>query len=239
MGVFMRRDTHDQLLTPRIIGIKSDLFGHNDFSPVVLHRRDMVQKKPPFDILQADSRVAYEFETRWAALVREVPYIALASAIDKHAHVEKYKVWQRDPYHYCLECLLQRYVYWLNRHGFVGDVLIESRGKDPDKRLKRAYKHFYVHGLDKLSPSVIQARLTSNELKIAMKAEDVAGHQLADSLAHPVLRYMQSRYDGAQLADGFGQKLVKILLQHRFSRHPQSHEIEGWGLKWLPRKTGA
>jgi hypothetical protein len=138
-----------------------------------------------------------------------------------------------------LECLLQRYVYWLNRHGFYGDVVVESRGKGPDKKLKNAYKTFYRRGMDRLSTSVIQARLTSGELKIALKSDDVAGHQLADSLAHPTLRYMQSKYDGAPLTASFGQQLIDVLIQHKFSRHPKTLEIDGWGLKWLPRKTGA
>lgn len=238
MAVVMRVDIHDKVLTPRLQDIKTDLFGHSPTSPVILHRRDMVKREPPFDILE-DERVAFEFNTRWAALVRESQYIAMASAIDKHAHLEKYKVWQYDPYHYCLECLLERYVKWLNRHGFVGDVLVESRGKGPDKRLKAAYKRFYINGGDHLSASVIHARLTSGELKLAMKQEDVAAHQLADSLAHPTLKYMRGKYDGATVIDGFGQQLVKVLLQHRLARHPKTDEIDGWGLKWLPRKTGA
>ena len=239
MGVFMRRDTHDVTLTERMKGIKQDLFGHSETLPVILHRRDMVQGKPPFDILKVDDRIRFEFATRWASLVRETRYLALASAIDKHAHVEKYKVWQYDPYHFCLECLLQRYVYWLHHHGEVGDVLVESRGPKADKRLKEAYRRFYTKGLDRLSVSVIQARLTSGELKLAVKAEDVAGHQLADSLAHPTLRYMQSKYDGAPLADSYGQQLVRMLLQSRFARDRRTGEIDNWGLKWLPRKTGA
>lgn len=233
MGLVMRRDTHDQVLTPRLQGIKVDLFGHSAASPVIMHRRQMVQRAAPFDVLD-DERVMFEFNTRWAALVRETQYIAMASAIDKQAHIEKYQVWQYDPYHYCLECLLERYVKWLNRHGFVGDVLVESRGKGPDKRLKEAYRRFYLRGVDYLTPSVIQARLTSSELKLAMKQEDVAGHQLADSLAHPTLRYMQGVYEAAEVAESFGQQLVRLLLQHRLARHPKTLAIDGWGLKWLP-----
>lgn len=162
----------------------------------------------------------------------------MASAIDKHAHLEKYKVWQHDPYHYCMECLLERYVKWLNRNGFVGDVLVESRGKYPDKRLKRAYRTFYTRGSGHLSPTLAQARLTSGELKLAIKRDDVAAHQLADSLAHPTLTYMRSKYDGAQIREGYGQQLVQLLLQHRLARHPVTHEIDGWGLKWLPKNGG-
>lgn len=33
MGVVVRQDTHDKVLTPRLQGIKSDLFGHSATSP--------------------------------------------------------------------------------------------------------------------------------------------------------------------------------------------------------------
>lgn len=50
---------------------------------------------------------------------------------------------------------------------------------------------------------------------------------------------MQSKYDGATIVPSFGQQLVEVLLQHKLSRHPRTLEIDGWGFKWLPRKTGA
>lgn len=234
MGIIMRRNTHDGPTTQRLSKLKSDLFGHTPEDPVILHRREIVRGKPPFDLLRGNPILAKEFQARWIALVRETKYLAMAAAIDKRAHLEKYTVWQHDPYHYCLECLLERYVSWLKRHGFVGDVIVEARGKGPDKRLKAAYRHFYQRGKDYLSPTVIQGRLTTAELKFAQKTHDVAALQIADSLAHPTLAYMKAVATGEPVPTTFGQQLVDILKAERYARHPKTHQIQGWGLKMLP-----
>jgi len=158
----------------------------------------------------------------------------MAATIDKKAHIERYKVWQFDPYHYCLECLLERYVKWMNRNGFYGDVVVESRGRKPDKRLKQSYERFYKLGNSAVSRTVVQARLTTNQIKFAGKSDDVAALQLADSLAHPTLAYMKSRMSGGPPPGTFGQKLVETLLTHKYARNPKTGEIVGWGLKTLP-----
>ncbi|WP_288759183.1 DUF3800 domain-containing protein [uncultured Brevundimonas sp.] len=188
-GVIMRRRTHDGPLTERLYHIKHDLFGHSADAPIILHRREMVRGEPPFDRLRQDESLSREWEYRWSALVQETKFICMAATIDKKAHLERYTVWQHDPYHYCLECLLERYVSWLNRNGFSGDVVIERRGKGPDKRLKQSYKRFYELGNSNNSTRVIQGRLTTGELKFAGKSDDIAALQLADSLAHPTLAY--------------------------------------------------
>ena len=190
--------------------------------------------EPPFDRLREDSALAQEFNARWAALVSEAPYICMAATIDKKAHLDRYTVWQHDPYHYCLECLLERYVSWLNRHGFYGDVVVESRGKGPDKRLKQSYQRFYQFGNGNAAKRVIQGRLTTGELKFASKTDDVAALQLADSLAHPTLAYMKAKKFGLGMPDTFGQRLVETLVTDKYARHPVRGTIDGWGLKFLP-----
>ena len=234
MGIVMKRDVHDGPTTERLTQIKQDIFGHTEDSPVILHRREIVRGEPPFDVLRKNPALAREFEARWLALVRETNYLAMAAAIDKISHVDRYKVWQHDPYHYCLECLLERYVKWMNRHGFVGDVMIEARGKGPDKKLKHAYRHFHRFGKGNLSATTIQQRLTSAEPKFARKTDDVAGLQLADSLAHPTLAHMKASSTGEAVPESFGRQLVDLLLQHKFARHPKYGTIDGWGLKLLP-----
>ena len=234
MGVVMLRSTHDGPATNGLYQIKADLFGHSPATPVILHRREMVRGEGAFKALKTDPFLAFDFEMRWTEYIKKTPFLAFAGAIDKDAHVTKYRVWQHDPYHYCLEILLERYVLWLKRHNFVGDVLIESRDKFSDSRLKRAYKRFYGNGNQHVRPEHAQNYLTSGEVKFGRKVDDIAGHQIADSLAHPVLRNMRSRYLGETPASGFGSTLVAILEVEKFARHPQRHHIDGWGMKWLP-----
>lgn len=234
MGVVMLQETHDGPVTEALYQIKADLFGHSAATPIILHRRDMVRGEPPFERLRSEQGLAEDFEKRWASFVSDMPYIAMAGAIDKHEHVRKYVVWQYDPYHYCLEILLERFVQWLDRHDFVGDVLIEARDKFADKRLKAAYRRFYRLGNDHVTATQAQRRLLSGEVKFGQKADDIAGHQLCDSLAHPILRHMRTLNLGEPKAEGFGAELVQILRDHKLARNPKNRVITGWGLKWLP-----
>lgn len=234
MGIIVKRGDHDGSISERLRQIKIDLFGHADDSPVILHRREIVRGDPPFDRLHHNPALNAEFEARWLSLIREARYVAIASAIDKRAHIEKYRVWQHDPYHYCLECLIERYVKWLNRNGFVGDVIIEQRGKVPDTRLRRTYRKLYFEGNDHIPRAIAQERLTTNELKFADKTDDVTGIQIADSLAHPTLAYMRTIAISHPIPTTFGQRLVDLLLKHKFVRNPNTHFIPGWGMKMLP-----
>ncbi|MEG3181826.1 DUF3800 domain-containing protein [Sphingomonas sp. LT1P40] len=234
MGIIMLQQTHNDKFAPSVTELKADLFGHCADSPVILHRRDMVRGEGHFESLKDDPFLAMEFERRWLKLVEGAQFLAIAGAIDKDAHVKKYVVWQHDPYHYCLEILVERFVKWLNRHGFVGDVVIEARGKFADKRLKRAYSGLWANGNNAVTAALVQKCLTSKELKFCSKADDIAAVQLADSLAHPVLRYMKTTHLNEAPAVGFGSRLVDVLVASKLARQPKTGLIEGWGLKWLP-----
>lgn len=234
MGIIMLQKTHDDKFAPALSQLKTDLFGHSQEAPVILHRRYMVRGEGAFQELKCDPFLAMDFENRWLDLVSNSQFIAIGGAIDKDAHVKKYVVWQHDPYHYCLEILVERFVKWLTRHKFMGDVMIEARGKFADKRLKAAYARLYANGNNAVSADQVQACLTSKELKFCRKEDDVAAVQLADSLAHPVLRYLKTQHLNEAPAVGFGARLVDELLKSKLARHPKTSLIQGWGLKWLP-----
>lgn len=234
LGVVMLQQTHDTAFTQTFRQMKTDVFGHSEDQPVILHRREMVRGKPPFQALKNDPFLAMEFERRWLELIGTSPFLAVGGAIDKDAHVKKYVVWQHDPYHYCLEILVERYVKWLTRHGFVGDVVIEARSKFADKRLKKAYQRLYQNGNNAINAAQAQKVLLSRELKFFRKNDDVAALQLADSLAHPVLRYMKTIHLNEAPAVGFGAQLVDLLIRSKLARQPKTGVIQGWGLKWLP-----
>ena len=234
MGIVMLQETHDKAFTQTVDTLKQELFGHSLEQPVILHRREMVRGEPPFEKLKTDPFLAMEFEQRWLKIVEESAYLAMACAIDKDEHIKKYVVWRYDPYHYCLEMLLERFVKWLKRHKFQGDVIIESRDKYADKRLKAAYRRFYQNGNSSVMAKTAQEHLISKELKFARKGDDIAAHQLADSLAHPVLRYLKTEKLNEPPASGFGARLVDILKASKLARKPKTDLIDGWGLKWLP-----
>ena len=63
--------------------------------------------------------------------------MVVTAVIDRFAHLGQYHQWAKDPYHYCLAVLIERYVMWLGSR--TGDVMAESRGRKEDMRLKEEF----------------------------------------------------------------------------------------------------
>jgi hypothetical protein len=228
-GIVIRQDHHDNYTTRRLDKLKRDIFGTSD---IILHRRDIKDRKGAFSVLD-NPLVRAQFDARLAAIIAEVPTPAFTVTIDKQEHSQKYKVWHHSPYHYAMVCLLERFVLWLNRTDRIGDVMGEARNPTPDGKLRRAYRHFYDKGTT-VRVEVIQKRLTTRELKLAEKSENIAGLQLADGLAHPAHRTYKFEKTGTEIPNDYGALLASILVQRVYDRKPKTGEIEGYGRKWLP-----
>ena len=183
-GLVFRQDVHDTTFTTRVSAFKRRIFQTPD---VILHRREIMDRSGIFAALNNDALRA-EFDAQFANLVEYLPGPAFTVSIDKQAHLEKYKVWQFDPYHYVLTCLVERFVLWLERNGLMGDVMGEARGPKHDGRLRRAYRRMYTNGSNFIETRRVQARLISRELRLEPKTVNVAGLQVADLLAHPAHR---------------------------------------------------
>jgi hypothetical protein len=177
---------------------------------------------------------AQAFDVGLLALVRDCPYLAITISIDKREHLLRYSAWHFDPYHYCLRCLIERYVLWLRRHKLTGDVAIEPRFPKVDRKVKKSFRIIYEQGTGHISARAVQEHLLSHDIKFLPKNLNVAGMQLCDLLAHPSYRSMKLEREGLPEPPDFGTAIVDILRSRRYSRHPKSKEITGWGRKWLP-----
>jgi hypothetical protein len=170
------------------------------------------------------------------ALIANKPYRAITAVIDKREHRQKYKVWRFQPYHYCLTVILERYVRWLEAGDLrvAGDVMAESRGKKENKQLASSYQRIYEHGTDFLPAALFQRWLTSGEIKLKSKTDNVAGLQLADLIANPACRDLICRHTGVEMTAEFGRRIVEALYAKKYVRSIYDGKIEGYGTKWLP-----
>ena len=228
-GVVFRQDVHDTTFTRRVDAFKRRVFGTPN---VILHRREIMARVGDFEILENDN-IRAEFDEQFANLIEYLPGPAFTVSIDKKAQLEKYKVWQFDPYHYVLTCLVERYIFWLKRNGYVGDVMGEARGPWHDARLRRAFRRLYDHGSDYLKSEVVRATLISRELRLEPKTTNVAALQIVDSLAHPAHRTFKFMKLNETVPDDYGTRLVRIL-EGIYDRHPITKLINGCGRKWVP-----
>ena len=153
--------------------------------------------------------------------------------IDKAEHLSRYQVWRYDPYHYCLEVLIERYVLWLRRRNQTGDVMAEVRGGKHDRRLERSFTHLHKTGSSFVKQMHFERHLTSASLKMKPKSANVAGLQIADLLAHPSAGYIRHIIHTAPAPSGFAARITQILIDQKYYRS-ESGKIDGYGVKWLP-----
>ena len=210
-GIIVELSHVEQVIYPQMEALKSKYFHSHPDDPVVFHRAEMVNAKPPFDALK-DVNVNAQFDDELLAHLAAWDYRVVSVCIDKKRHKETYSTWRFDPYHYCLAVLMERFVFFLDSANAHGDALAESRGGKEDIRLKKSFENLFEQGSEFVNPSRFQFRLTSRQLKVKPKTNNIAGLQLADLISHPSRCEMLHERGllGRPLAP-FAQRVIAIL----------------------------
>lgn len=225
-GIIVDLEHYQEHIDPQMKTLKRSHFGSES---VVLHRREMLDFDPPFDCLK-DSAKRDLFERDWTTLMIQGQYSVITVVIDKKAHLERYTKWHYHPYHYCMECLLERYVKKLRRLKTRGDVMAESRNRIEDEKLKVAYKRFFTIG-SRFERGASEF-LSTGELKLRKKAANVNGLQFADLIANPSFRSMHCERLKEPMTARFGATVARILDRGKYEGGLNG--AWGSGKKWLP-----
>ena len=220
------------VMYPAVESLKRQYFGSHPDDPVILHRKEIMNKKPPFECLR-DPQIERAFNAQLIGLLEGLEFALITVVIDKAEHLQRYRVWRYDPYHYCLTVLVERYVLWLKARGVVGDVMAESRGGREDRRLKDSFERACSRGSDWIHADQFCRYLTSRQLKVRAKSNNVTGLQVADLIAHPSFRATLHRHHSEALPSTFGGQIALVLEACKYNRSPLG-VIDGWGRKWLP-----
>jgi len=231
-GVIFELDYVKDVLNPELEKIKKDFFGSHPDDPIILHRKELLHKSPPFSALQ-NPAIEKNFNGAILKSLSDWEYTVISVLIDKKEHSERYSTWKFDPYHYCQEILAERFRLFLDIHRSHGDVMFESRGGKEDMRLKRSYRRIMENGTNHLLAENISPFFTSRELKVKPKTANISGLQIADLLAHAARRYLFQKV--LNLDDGkktFSDELIKIMEKGKFFSYKGM--ILGYGAKKLP-----
>lgn len=217
-GVILELDYVEKILHPQMESLKKDFFGHHPDEPIIFHRKELVNAKYPFHALKAPE-IRENFDRKLAILLQGWNYFVITVCIDKKNHLETYSSWRYDPYHYCLEILLERYIFFLESMKVRGDVMTESRGGKEDKLLKDTFTKLYNEGNDYVASERFSKSLTSRQLKVKSKSNNVSGLQLADLIAHPSRNeiLMENGLRKKELPI-FGKKVSEILKDKYYKR---------------------
>jgi hypothetical protein len=232
-GVIVSQAHVRETLRPQIEDLKLRYFGPHGDTPLILHRKELVNQRRPFQAL-LDPDLRAEFDVELLNLLRDWEYLVITAVIDKLAHLQQHQQWAFDPYHYCLTVILERFALELHSRGDQGDVMAESRGGKEDMRLKAEFSRIYRGGTPgNISHERFVECLTSSELKVSPKSANVAGLQLADLIAHPSFKATKARREGQPLAENFGGQVAAILESSKY-RRSRFGRLDGYGRKWLP-----
>jgi len=231
-GIAVGSEYYRQVFQPQLEELKQTYFPHSPDEPVILHRKELIGKRGPFWSLR-DPQKEKDFDQNFLRFLKDIAYILITVAIDKKAHVERYRESALHPYHYCLVAMLERYCGFLNFYNAKGDVMAESRGGKEDMQLKEAYQRVYESGTQFRNPEFFQNSLTSREIKIKPKSANIAGLQIADLLAYPCkneLLFEEKRIK--QQKDIFGLKICKVI-SRKYNRHIFNGRVRGYGKVFL------
>lgn len=183
-GIIVETEYYRTAFQPALEALKQKHFPHSPDEPIILHRKELVNRDGPFVRLR-DPGTEAAFNADLLEFFEGQQYVVITVVIDKRSHVERYGQAAFHPYHYCLSAILERYCGFLNFYNARGDVMGESRGGREDRQLKEAYHTVLMAGTLWREAHFFQHVLTSVEIKLKPKAANIAGLQVADLLAHP------------------------------------------------------
>lgn len=227
-GCAFETQHYENTFCEAVKAFKAKYFGGDPDERVILHREDIIQKRPPFDCLQDDEKLN-AFNADLLELIKSASFNAFAVVIDKYTSRGKhFAALPFDPYHVALLAMMERYCGWLRFRRSVGDVMAEARGGNEDKQLKAAFRTVYNAGTRYHDPKFFQEVLTSRELKIKPKTHDIAGLQLADLMAHPAKQQILAGRGIAPPPFGFSAMMAGIV-EGKYNRRYVNKQVEGYG----------
>lgn len=230
-GVIFELDYIRKTVQPKLEELKKKYFEYHPDEPPILHRKELVNKKYPFSQLK-DPKVEKLFNKDFLSLLDELQFTVISVLIDKLGHQRKYETWKYDPYHYCMEIIVERFFFFLESKDSKGDLMIESRGGKEDMRLKKSFHKIWESGTHFIQGEKLQNILTSRELKVKPKYLNISGLQIADLVAHSSRKFMFRKYD---IEEGtrytFGDEIINIIGKKYYQG---KDGIEGYGIKFLP-----
>jgi len=229
LGVYFDLRYYETDFQPRFEQFKIKHFSRDvDDRIIILHRKEIINKQGHFSALK-DLQKEKAFNTELLDIMISGKFGIISVVIDKKSHRKRWGTNAAHPYHYCLLAIVQRFVGFLNFYNSRGDVMAESRGGSEDMQLKAEFTHLYETGTPYVSANNFQAVLSSREIKLKKKEQNIAGLQIADLFAYPCKQDVLlggkaiPKYEGR-----FGQKLLEVA-QDKYNRRAIFNRVDGYG----------
>jgi hypothetical protein len=233
-GVAMKVETARDVLTPAFDKIKADIFDDDPDEPIIFHRKKIVKGNGPFGILDKKAGLRSAFDERVFETKSNTDYTVITALIDKKAMLKKSNWINKQPYHYLMEVLIEKYVLFLARMDNIGDIMPEARLGKSDERLQAAYLQVRGSGSAYVSSAQMREKIPSSHLKFRLKKDNIAGLQLADLLAHPSHMIVREKMGHDVALGNYCKEVKALLIKTKYDRSPWNGKVVGYGMKWLP-----
>ena len=167
-------------VVPALQELKFDCFGHD---LVILHEHEIRKEKGDFRVFESRQQ-KNGFLNRLTHIIDDSNFILISCVIDKKRLKEVHS--QGNSYHialgYCLETLFE-FVSEKGQQALDTHVVVEMRGKKEDAELELEFRRI-CDGENRFHQKL------PFKLRMASKATNSAGLQLADLVARPIGRYV-------------------------------------------------
>ena len=181
-GVVFRKAEYDPAIPLGLEALKRRHFLVDIDYPLVLHRRDVMEKRTNYWVLR-DPRKNRAWEDDLIDFLRRCPMHVFTAVVDKRARIENYGDATTNPYALALADVLERVGFWLtSQKDGTADVMLESRESKNDSALVEANTQLRIRGSRALSPEQFTAVFLGESLLFRSKEHNVAGLQIADML---------------------------------------------------------
>lgn len=231
IGIIFDLDYVNKVFAKELEDFKAKYFGVNADNPVILHRKEIMNYRGRFQVLKND-QIKEKYNNELFENLKKWDFTIISVLLDKKEILQTYGPLAKHPYHFCLEVLLEKYTIFLKDKRATGDILIESRDKQDDRRLSAVYRNMYINGTGFVDGESLRTYLSSKEIKIKPKSANIAGLQIADLLVTNIRNRMLVKHKlRPDQPDSFGNKLTNIVIPKIF-RHNKKYW--GYGLKKLP-----
>ncbi len=155
-------------------------------------------------------------------LVEGLNFTVIAAVINKTKLKGQYGH-PKNPYHLCLQFILERSVMYLGRSNEKMMFRIESRETHNDQKLSEVYERFRNNDHRLFSKDEIQSKLT--DLSFNQKTQNIAGMQIADLVAYPI---------GKWVLDSNKENKAFTIIEKKLHRKPRTDRYLNYGLKVFP-----
>lgn len=233
-GVIIDLDYYHSSFSVDFEALKLAHFGlTNKGRTPILRRHNLMIREGPFAKLK-DSEKNHAWETACFDFYSVQPYTVITSSVDKLAYYWKHQNDRQDMYHMLITNAVERYFFFLNNSNSTGDVMAEAMSDKHDKALKSRFRYIMENGSSHKSAHELNRVMTSKEIKIKPKSDNIAGLQVADLFAAVSFHHCHQIYGNGIGPKGFSQRVAQLLEQQKYYRNRKGNP-HSYGRIWRPQ----